>query len=308
MTEKVRTRLDLQMDKIKRQEEAGLLRKKKNESRFLARFFSSKLTIIGVFIFVIFLVLIIFAPLVTSYDPMKIDIMNTLKPPNATNILGTDQLGRDVFARVLYGGRVSIFVGIVSAFGTVLIGTLLGTYSGYKGGIMDSFFVRISELFMAFPKMVLILLLVAFIGPSLWNLMLIFIFTGWPGTFRMVRATILSIREEEYVQVLKAFDINNFVICFKHMLPNSLSPIIVGFILRIIGFIFSEAGLSFLGLGIPPSIPTWRNMLNVARDISILRNNWWLWLPIGITLILFVLSLNLIGDGVRDSIDPSQQG
>jgi peptide/nickel transport system permease protein len=140
------------------------------------------------------------------------------------------------------------------------------------------------------------------------NLIIIFTLTGWGGMYRMTRAKMLSLREEEYVQALRAFGLNTFKICYKHILPNALGPILVNITLSTAMFILQEAGLSFLGLGVPLQIPTWGNILNVAQDLRILQNYWWLWLPVGIMISLFVLSVNFIGDGLRDSTDPSQQG
>ena len=161
---------------------------------------------------------------------------------------------------------------------------------------------------MAFPPMILILLLVSVIGQNLANLIFIFIVTGWGSMYRMTRSRILSLREEEYVQAMKAFGLHDIVICFKHILPNAIGPIAVNITLSTAMFILREAALSFLGLGVPMEIPTWGNILNAANDISVLRQNWWIWLPVGSVIALFVLSINFIGDGLRDSADPSQQG
>ncbi|HBK68040.1 MAG TPA: peptide ABC transporter permease, partial [Firmicutes bacterium] len=227
---------------------------------------------------------------------------------SAKHILGTDKIGRDVFARIVYGGRISILVGLGSALGAALIGVMIGCYAGYKGGWLDKIFMRISEIFMSFPQIILVLLLVSIVGQSLWNLLLIFIVTGWGSVYRLVRSQMLSIREEEYVQALRAFGLNDFIICYKHMLPNALGPIMVNITLSTAMFILQETSLSFLGLGVPLNIPTWGNILNVAQDLSILKENWWIWLPVGILISTFVLSVNFIGDGLRDSTDPTQQG
>lgn len=232
---------------------------------------------------------------------------NILKPPSKEHWFGTDSIGRDLFARVLYGGRVSIAIGFGSALGATFLGGGLGCYSGYQGGALDSFLCRISELVSFFPQTILTLLLVTMVGQSTRNLVLVFIFTGWCSTYRMMRAKMMSIREEEYIQALKVQGISKLRICYKHALPNTLGPVMVSVTMNTAGFILQEAALSFIGLGVPMTIPTWGNILNVANDLSVIQKNWWIWLPVGVFISLFVMSINFIGDGLRDSADPSQQ-
>lgn len=302
-----KSRFDRKLDKIKAKEEAGQL-KNKGGNRALRKLLNNKLAVIGIIIFSIIILSSIFASLITKYDPLAVDMKSVLKEPSVEHILGTDKVGRDVFSRILYGGRISIFIGLGSALGCALIGVLLGCYCGYKGGIFDKIVIRLSEIFMSFPQMILVLLLVSILGQSLINLIIIFILTGWGSVYRMTRAKILSIREEEYVQSLKAFGINDFIICYKHMLPNAIGPIVVNITLSTAMFILEEAALSFLGLGVPLEIATWGNILNASQDMFTLQNNWWLWLPVGIVISLFVMSINFVGDGLRDTTDPTQQG
>ena len=296
-------RLNNKFDKIKEREESKDFKEPK--SRILKKMFSNKLTTIGLIIFSIILLACIFAPVLTPYDPLQVDMKNILKPPSSEHIFGTDKIGRDVFARVLYGGRLSIAIGFGSAMGCAIIGVILGCYSGYKGGLIDRILVRISEIFMSFPQLILVLMLVSIIGQSALNILVIFIICSWGSVFRMARSQILSIREEEYVQSLKVFGISDFVICYKHMLPNIIGPITVNITLSTAMFILEEAALSFLGLGVPLQIATWGNILNASQDLFTLQNNWWMWLPVGIIISLFVMSINLIGDGIRDSTDPT---
>ncbi|MCP4405499.1 MAG: ABC transporter permease [bacterium] len=303
-----KTRLDRKFDKILAQEEAGLLRGKQSGSRALRKMLNNRLAVVGLIVFVLILLSAVFAPLICKYDPLAIDLRMMLKPPSAEHIFGTDKVGRDVFARVIYGGRISILVGLGSAFGAALIGVSFGCYAGYKGGWFDAFLLRASEIFMSFPQIILVLLLVSITGQSLMNLIIIFTLSGWGSMYRMTRAKMLSLREEEYVQALCAFGLNSLKICYKHILPNALGPIMVNITLSTAMFILQEAGLSFLGLGVPLQIATWGNILNAAQDLRILQNYWWLWLPVGIMISLFVLSVNFIGDGLRDSTDPTQQG
>ncbi len=302
-----KTSLDRKFDKLREREETGKSRKG-IQNRALSKMLSNKLAVIG-FVFVsIVIVASIIAPLICKYDPQKVNLRMILKPPSSEHILGTDKVGRDVYARIIYGGRISILVGLGSAIGAALIGVSIGAYTGYRGGWIDSLILRISEIVMAFPQIILVLLLVAILGQSLMNLMVIFTLTGWGGLFRMTRAQMLSLREEEYVQALQAFGLSSFRISFKHVLPNALGPIMVNITLSTAMFILQEAGLSFLGLGVPLNIPTWGNILNVAIDLRILEDFWWVWMPVAGMISLFVLGINFIGDGLRDSTDPSLQG
>ncbi len=302
-----KTSLDRKFDKLREREETGKSRKG-IQSRALSKMLSNKLAVIG-FIFVsIVIVSSIIAPLICKHDPQKVNLRMILKPPSSEHILGTDKVGRDVYARIIYGGRISILVGLGSAIGAALIGVSIGAYTGYRGGWIDSLILRISEIVMAFPQIILVLLLVAILGQSLMNLMVIFTLTGWGGLFRMTRAQMLSLREEEYVQALQAFGLSSFRISFKHVLPNALGPIMVNITLSTAMFILQEAGLSFLGLGVPLNIPTWGNILNVAIDLRILEDFWWVWMPVAGMISFFVLGINFIGDGLRDSTDPSLQG
>lgn len=300
-------RLDSKFDKIRADEEAGKL-KSDSSNRMLRKMLGNRIAMIGLVIFLIILLACIFAPIVTSYDPLGVDLKAVSKPPSSQHLFGTDKLGRDVFTRVLYGGRLSIFIGLGSALGAALIGVVLGCYAGYKGGWFDAVILRLSEVFMSFPQLILVLMLVTILGQSLSNLMIIFILTGWGSVYRQTRAKMLSLREEEYVQSLKCFGLNDFTICYKHILPNAISPIVVNITLSTAMFILDEAALSFLGLGVPLEIATWGNILNASQDLYTLENTWWLWLPVGIVISLFIMSINFVGDGLRDTTDPTQQG
>ena len=302
-----RTRFDRRFDRIRALEEAGRL-KHPTGSRLVRKFMSNRLAVIGLGVVSIILLAAIFAPLLTPWDPTKINLRAMLQPPSWEHWFGTDKTGRDVFARVLYGGRISILVGLGSAVVSAIIGVIIGCYAGYVGGWFDAVCMRISEIIMAFPELILVLMLVSILGQSLSNIMIIFILGGWCGIYRLARASMLSLREEEYVQALRSFGLSVPLICFKHILPNALGPIMVNITLSTAAFILAEAGLSFLGLGVPMNIATWGNILNVAQDLGVLQNNWWIWLPVGTTISLFVLSVNFIGDGLRDATDPTQQG
>lgn len=295
------------MDVLLQKENSGLLQTS-HKSRALRKLFANRLAFAGVVIFAVILILCVAAPLFTKYAPNTIDLQNRQAPPSAEHIFGTDQIGRDVWARILYGGRISIFVGLGSALSAALLGVSLGTYAGYKRGWLDSIVMKISEIMMSFPQIILVSILVSIVGQSMWNLIFIFVLTGWPSMYRMARSQMLSIREQEYVQALRAFGLSPIIIAFKHMLPNAIGPIFVNITLSTAMFILQESSLSFLGLGVPLEQATWGNILNVAQDLTILREAWWIWVPVGGVITIFVMSINFIGDGLRDAADPTQVG
>lgn len=303
----MRNKLDRKMDAILRREAAGV-RRRTIENRTLRKLLANRLSIVGIVAFLVILILCIGAPLFTSYDGISMSLSDRFAPPSAEHWLGCDQIGRDIWARILYGGRISIGVGLGSALIATVLGVTLGTIAGYQGGLLDGIIMKISEIMMAFPQMILVLIMVTITGPSVWNLIFIFALTGWPSMYRMTRSQMLSLREEEYVQALNAFGISPMTIAFKHVLPNAIGPIFVNVTLSTAMFILQETALSFMNLGVPLNQATWGNILNVAQDITVLQNYWWMWLPAGIMVTLFVLSINLIGDGLRDATDPTQIG
>ena len=284
---------------------------KKNSSSLLRKnirkFVNNRLAMIGLVCVVLMVLASIFAPLLTKYDPAQISLGEQALAPGGEHILGTDKLGRDLFSRVLYGGRISILVGVVGACAGSLIGVVLGGIAGYFRGKTDWILIRISEIFQTFPQMVLIMILVGIMGQGLTNLMLVFSLTGWMTTFRLVRNEFLALRGETYVQVCEAFGMPKPSIMFKQILPNVLSPVIVSTTVNVAGFILQEASLSFLGIGAPSTMATWGNILNAAKSIEVVSNYWWLWLIPGLAISIFVLAINFFGDGLRDVLDPKQQ-
>ena len=273
----------------------------------IRKFQRNKLAMLGLFVTILFILLAACAPLLTTTGPQDINMAELTRAPGAGHIMGTDKLGRDVWTRILYGGQMSIVIGLVSALCSSLVGMVLGSVAGYMGGKVDALIVRISEIFQTFPNMILILIVVSIVGPGVRNLILIFAFTGWMTTFRMVRNEFFTLREETYVQVCEAFGMSKARIMFKQILPNAVSPVIVATTTNVAYFILQEAGLSFLGLGVPSSVPTWGNILNAAKSIDVISSYWWLWLIPAIVISLFVLAINFLGDGLRDVIDPKQQ-
>lgn len=303
-----KTALDRKMDRLLALEEQGQL-KTNLKSRAFRKILANKLAVLGVVLFVIIVILSVAAPLFTKFSSTQLDLRSMLTAPNETHLFGTDQLGRDIWARMLYGGRISILVGFGSAIGAALIGVTLGIYVGYKGGWLDSLILKFSEIFMAFPQIIIILIVMAITKASLTNIVVIFILTGWPSMYRMTRSQILSIKEQDYIQALRAFGIGDLKICFKHMLPNAIGPIFVNITLSTAMFILQESALSYLGLGVPPEVATWGNILNIVNGrFDYIQQYWWLWVPTGAMLTIFILAINFIGDGLRDASDPTQLG
>ena len=218
--------------------------------------------------------------------------------------MGTDQLGRDMLSRVLSGGRQSIYIGVIASFFANLIGTVLGATAGYLGGKIDAVVMRVSELVMTFPQLILVLIFVSLLGQGINNVIIVFALTGWMTTFRLVRGEFFSLREEAFVEADRAFGFSKPRIIFRHILPNTLSPIVVAFTINIAIFIIAEAGLSFLGLGVPVTTPTWGNLLTAAQNPVVVDEYWWLWVFPAMSIAIFVLGVNFVGDGLRDVLDP----
>jgi len=249
----------------------------------------------------------IFAVQISGNDPDYIDPINSRLSPGWGHIMGTDQLGRDMFSRVLYGARQSIYIGVLASLIANLIGTMLGAIAGYLGGKFDTIVMRISELVMTFPQLILVLIFVSILGQGVNNVIFVFAVTGWMTTFRLVRGEFFSLREEAFVEADRAFGFSKPRIIFRHLLPNTISPIVVAFTVNIAIYIIAEAGLSFLGLGVPITTPTWGNLLAAAQSPVVVNEYWWLWVFPALAIVVFVLAVNFIGDGLRDVLDPRQR-
>jgi len=242
------------------------------------------------------------APLLAPYDPAAYDVKQILLAPSPQHWFGTDQLGRDVLSRMLYGARISMAVGFVSVGIAVLLGTLIGTLAGYYGGRVDELLMRFVDLMLNFPRLFLLLTLIALLRPSIWVIMAVIGFTGWMGLARLVRGEILSLREREFVQGARALGAADARIMAKHILPNALVPVLVSATLGVAGAILTESGLSFLGLGVQPPTPSWGNILIDGKaNIEIA---WWLSAFPGLAILATVLAYNLLGEGLRDALDP----
>ena len=244
----------------------------------------------------------LFAPLLAPYDPAAYDVKQILLPPSLPHWLGTDQLGRDVLSRMLYGARISMAVGFVSVGIAVLLGTLIGTIAAYYGGRVDELLMRFVDLMLNFPRFFLLLTLIALLRPSIWVIMAVIGLTGWMGLARLVRGEILSLREREFVQGARALGAKDARIMVRHILPNALVPVLVSATLGVAGAILTESGLSFLGLGVQPPTASWGNILIDGKaNIEIA---WWLSVFPGMAILVTVLAYNLLGEGLRDALDP----
>lgn len=274
--------------------------------RNLEKFSRHKLALLGLGIIVVMILMCALAPVFTSYDPTVISLGNRAQPPSLQHPFGTDKIGRDVFARVLYGGRISIVIGLSGALGGMLLGVFLGSLCGYFGGKLDAIIVKLAELVSIVPQILLVLVLVTILGQGVQNLIYVFVCTGWVATFRMVRGRFFSLREESFVEACRVFGLSDLSIAFKHILPNCLGPVIVQLTLNTAGFILQEAALSFIGLGVPSGTPTWGNIMNAAKEIVSINQYPWVWLAPGLAIALFVLGINFFGDGLRDALDPKQ--
>ena len=242
------------------------------------------------------------APWLAPYDPTDISVRAILLPPSWQHWCGTDTLGRDVFSRMLYGARVSLAVGFVAVGIAMLIGILLGAMAGYGGRMADSLIMRWTDMVLCFPTFFLILAVIAFLKPSIWNIMIVIGLTSWMGVARLVRAEFLSLRQREFVLAARATGVPALRLIGRHLLPNAMGPILVSAILGVAGAVLVESGLSFLGLGVQPPNPSWGNILTEGKDN--IQIAWWLSLYPGLAILVTVLGYNLLGEGLRDYFDP----
>ena len=265
----------------------------------------NRLALTGLVILVPMFLAAVLAPLIAPYNPIEPDLKNVLAGPSFSHPFGTDMLGRDVLARVIYGSRISLLVGFVSVGIATLIGLVLGALSGYYGGLADEIIMRFVDLMMCFPTFFLILAVIAFLEPSIWNIMVVIGLTSWMGISRLVRAEFLSIKSKEFVLAARAQGLSNRRIIFGHILPNALAPVYVVATLGVGGAILTESALSFLGIGVQPPTASWGNILAQAKDN--IEIAWWLSLYPGIAIFLTVMGYNLLGEGLSDVLDPRRR-
>jgi peptide/nickel transport system permease protein len=262
----------------------------------------NQLALAGGVVVVFVAVLALLAPVIAPMDPNRPDVKKILDSPSSLHPLGTDQLGRDVLSRMLYGARVSLAVGFVSVGIATVIGIALGSAAGYHGGTVDAMVMRLVDLMLVFPRFFLLLAVLGFLRPSIWTIMAVIGLTGWMSVARLVRAEFLSLREREFVLWSQSIGASAFRIIWRHILPNAIAPVLVAITLGVPAAILAESGLSFLGLGVQPPHATWGNILSEGKDA--IEIGWWLSAYPGLAILVTVLSYNLLGEGIRDALDP----
>lgn len=271
-------------------------------NNFWKIFSRNRLAVFGLVLVIIFFIIAIFAPVISPYDPNDINSKHILEPPSREHLLGTDDLGRDVFSRMVYGSRISLEVGFVAVGIATFIGMILGALAGYYGRWTDRIIMRFVDIMLSIPTFFLILAVIAFIEPSIWNIMIVIGLTSWMGVARLVRAEFLSLKEREFVLAARSLGAGDMRIIFSHIMPNSTSPVFVSAVLGVAAAILVESALSFLGIGVQPPTPSWGNILALGKDN--IEIAWWLSVFPGIAILLTVLSYNLVGEGLRDALDP----
>lgn len=256
----------------------------------------------GGIIILLFILVAVFAPIVSTYDPYTVDMDNQFIHPSANHICGTDFFGRDIFSRIIYGARVSLVVGLIPTIISMTIGIVLGMISGYIGGKTDYIIMRFADICMAFPSLLLAMVVMYTLGASLFNIFIALSAIGWAGTARVVRSQTLVLKEKEYVEAAKSFGVKKFIIMVRHIFPNCLPSLIVLFTLKIPDAIMAESSLSFLGVGAQPPMPSWGLM--ISRGKEYLFSSPWVAITPGIAIFLIVIAFNFLGDGLRDALDP----
>ena len=268
----------------------------------LARAMQNRLTAAGAVIVGSLFIVAALAPWLAPYDPSALDTSAVLEAPGAAHFLGTDGIGRDVLSRMIYGARVSLMVGFVSVGIACLIGVILGAVAGYLGGVVDAVIMRFVDIMLCFPSFFLILAVIAVLDASIWNIMVVIGVTSWMGVCRLVRAEFLSLRSREFMVAAEGLGMKRWRIIARHGLPNAMAPVFVAFILGVAGAILTESSLSFLGIGVQPPDPSWGNILTEGKNT--IEVAWWLSVCPGLAILITVLGYNLLGEGLRDVLDP----
>jgi peptide/nickel transport system permease protein len=272
--------------------------------RAASRFLRHRLAVAGAVFLLAVGAVAVLAPIVAPHSPTEVDIRAFRSPPSPEHPLGTDLIGRDVLSRLIYASQVSLTIGVLASSLAVVIGTALGAIAGYYRGSLDAVLMRLTDMVLAFPPLVIVLVAVSVIGPSIESVILVLGGLTWPTSCRIVRSSYLSLRELEFTLAARTVGAGDGAIILRHLLPNALGPVLVAASLGAAGAILSEAALSFIGLGVQPPTPSWGNMLVDAQSLTILRTMPWIWLPPGLAILLTVLAINFVGDGIRDALDP----
>lgn len=272
--------------------------------RMLRRFLRNKLAILGMLGLTLIVLTAMFAPQVERYPYEEMDLRAAKSEPNSDHWLGTDRIGRDIWSRTIHGGRVSLSVAGAATLLSATIGLTLGSLAGYYGGWVDMIIMRFTDVVMTLPSIVVMITLAAFLPRTLTTLVIVIGGLSWPGTVRLIRGQVLSFREQEFVTAARCLGTQNHRIIIRHILPNVIAPMVAMVSFTVGNAILTEAGLSFLGLGVAPPTPSWGNMLETARNLEILQDLPWMWIPPAAITVLTVLCVNFIGDGLRDAADP----
>lgn len=288
-------------------EHEGEYRRRGQFAEVWMRLKRNRMAMLGLAIVVLLILIALSADLIADYDTVVIkqNIAGRLKPPGSEHWFGTDELGRDIFARIIHGARISLVVGMVAVSIALVTGGLLGSIAGFFGGKTDNVIMRIMDVFLSIPILLLSIMIVSVLGTSMFNLMLAIGISSMPTFARIVRASVLGVKDQEFVEAARAIGAGNFTIIMFHILPNCLAPIIVQATLRVATSILSTASLSFIGLGIQPPAPEWGAMLASGR--TYLRDAWWIVVFPGLVIMITILALNLLGDGLRDALDPKMK-
>ncbi|HAF71255.1 TPA: D,D-dipeptide ABC transporter permease [Candidatus Acetothermia bacterium] len=260
------------------------------------------LSITGLVIIVTLVLVAILAPYIAPHDPFATDPINKLAPPSSAHLMGTDGLGRDILSRVLYGTRISLWIAVLILLTAGVVGTAVGILAGYVGGFGDNLLMRITDIFMAFPRLILAMAIAAALGPSLTNVVIAISFSAWTVFARLARSRAIAVREEDYVEAARAVGASGFRIIVRHILPMAISPVIIQGTISMGGIILTAAGLGFLGFGAQPPTPEWGVMVSEGRNF--MPHGWWVSTFPGLAIMVTVLGFNLLGDGIRDILDP----
>lgn len=295
------------MKKTKEKEMGTHYKRRSQIEEVWIRLRRNRMAMLGLGIVILLIVISISADLITDYDTVVIkqNIVNRLKAPSSAHWFGTDELGRDIFSRIVYGSRISLIVGVVAVSIALVTGGILGSVAGFLGGKVDNIIMRIMDVFLSVPILLLSIMIVSVLGANMFNLMLAIGISSMPTFARIVRASVLGVKDQEFVEAARAIGAGNVTIILFHILPNCLAPIIVQATLRVATSILSTAALSFIGLGIQPPAPEWGAMLASGR--TYLRDAWWIVVFPGIVIMITILALNLLGDGLRDALDPKMK-
>ncbi|MFT4005928.1 MAG: ABC transporter permease [Lacrimispora sp.] len=279
----------------------------KRKSEFIRHFRKHKLAVISLVIVILEIIGVIVLPVALNLDPNSIDGAAFNQAPGTAHLLGTDEVGRDIFARVISGGGISILIGFLATAVSVAVGLPLGLIAGYYKGKIETLIMRLADIFMSFPAMVLILVFVAVFGSSVPIIILLIGILNWPAVGKLIYSNVLSVRSKEYVEAEYAIGTGDWKILFETILPNSIAPLWATLAFRISNAMITESALSFLGAGVQPPQASWGNIIQAATSLIVLTKRWWIWIPAGLCLVVTIVCINFVGEGIRDALDPKMK-